>query len=56
MTLLCMAASMLLMRHERGQYHLACDLEASLHYGISERGLGMRLWRIRCYVTGFIWK
>lgn len=43
----------LLARHQNGVYSLACDAEASQHYGISEYGIGMRVWRVRCYMAGF---
>lgn len=41
-------------RHARGLYSLACDIEASLHYGIGEHEAGIRLWRLRCYASGFL--
>jgi hypothetical protein len=41
-------------RHELGLYALACDQEASAKYGINESGLGMTMWRARCYIRGFL--
>lgn len=44
----------LLIRHNQGLYNLACDIEACLHYGISDQEPGMPAWRIRRYVAGFL--
>ncbi|MCK9987746.1 MAG: hypothetical protein AzoDbin1_04218 [Azoarcus sp.] len=41
-------------RHARGLYSLTCDIEASQHYGIAEHEPGMRVWRLRCYASGFL--
>ena len=40
-------------RHDRGLYCVACDIEASEHYEIKGTGLSTGLWRMRCYVRGF---
>jgi hypothetical protein len=40
-------------QHDRGRHSIACDSEACQHYGISEAGAGMRVWRLRCYASGF---
>jgi hypothetical protein len=45
---------MLMNAHQRGLYSLACDAEACQHYGIAEKEPGMRWWRARCYVSGFL--
>lgn len=39
--------------HDQGQYALACDQEASEHYGIEHAGIAGRIWRSRCYLNGF---
>lgn len=39
-------------RHQRGLHSLACDEEASSHYGIENRGVSGWLWRLRCYLLG----
>lgn len=38
--------------HLRGLYFIACDEEASLHYGIDTKGFWGMLWRVRCYLKG----
>lgn len=43
----------LMERHDRGLYGIACDKEASEHYGIGQQGVSTKLWLIRCYLAGF---
>ncbi len=45
---------MLKKAHERGLYALACDEQASAHYTVDTHGLPGWLWRIRCYMKGFM--
>ncbi len=41
-------------RHARGVYALACDIEASAHYGLSNTGVCASLWRLGRYVRAFL--
>lgn len=41
-------------RHRLGLYALACDEEASVHYGIDQHGIDAWLWRLYCYLSGFL--
>jgi len=40
-------------RHNSGLYSIACDIEASEHYGLPETGMLLKLHRLRCYCKGF---
>ncbi len=40
--------------HDRGLYYVACDIEASEHYGIKDKGISAWLWRSRCYLLGVL--
>lgn len=44
---------MLQHRHDRGLYSIACDEEASAHYGIKHQGVSRWAWPMRCYLKGF---
>ena len=44
----------LIVRHQCGLHSLACDEEASFHYGIQHRGISGWLWHTRCYLRGFL--
>lgn len=43
---------MLQHRHDRGLYSIACDEEASAHYGIKHQGVSRWAWPMRCYLKG----
>jgi hypothetical protein len=40
--------------HPRGLYALACDEEACTHYEINTHGVVSLLWKVRCYLRGFM--
>ncbi len=45
---------LLLAMHDRGRYYIECDRHAAQHYGDTRIGVAVVLWRMRCYVRGFV--
>lgn len=40
--------------HDRGLYAVACDIEVADHEKTPQTGIVVTLWRIRCYLRGFV--
>lgn len=52
--MICVLVDFLAAAHNRGVYNVACDQEASAHYGIPLDTLKHKVWQVRCYVQGFL--